>query len=103
MQEYSDEHPDLLAEIDKRMARLDVVLEKLDHRLADALANAHAAQDAAARKTEMANAKALLADYIKYVKSEPMIDHMDSNPFGVKTNLRKVLTDSLTHVAHVIH
>jgi len=56
-QEYSDEHPDLLTEIDKRMTRLDVVLEKLDHRLADCLANAHAAPDPAARKTEMANAK----------------------------------------------
>ena len=101
-QEYSDEHPDLLAEIDKRMARLDVVLEKLDHRLADSLAKAHAAQDAAVRKTEMANAKAILSDYIKYVKSEPMIAHMDANPFGVETNLKKVLTDSLTHVAQVI-
>ena len=102
-QEYSDEHPDLLAEIDQRMTRLDVVLEKLDHRLADTLANAHAAKDPAARKTEMAKAKAMLVDYLRYVKSEPMIAHMDSNPFGVKTNLQKVLTDSLTHLAKVIH
>jgi len=50
----------------------------------------------------MANAKAILSDYIKYVKSEPMIAHMDANPFGVDTNLKKVLTDSLTHVAQVI-
>src|SRR5215207_2465904 len=34
--------------------------------------------------------------------SEPMIAHIDSNPFGAKTNLRQTLTESLTKVARAI-
>jgi hypothetical protein len=54
------------------------------------------------RKTELNNSKTILADYIRYVKTEPLITEIDSNPFGVKTNLKKVLTDSLTHMAQAI-
>jgi hypothetical protein len=97
-QQYADEHPTLLAEIDKNVQRVDVVLEKLDVRLADALERAGASQDAAARKAEIKNAKGILADYVAFVKSEPLIDHIDKNPFGVDTKVRKVITDSLTHM-----
>jgi peptidoglycan hydrolase-like protein with peptidoglycan-binding domain len=100
--EYAHEHPDLLKEIDDNMEKLDGILDKLDHRLADSLAKAHAAKDDAARKAELKNSKTILTDYIKYVKSEPLIAHIDSNPFGVQTNLKKVLTDSLTHMAQAI-
>jgi len=31
-----------------------------------------------------------------------LIAHIDKNPFGVETNLKKVLTDSLTHMAQSI-
>ena len=99
---YAHEHPDLLKEIDGNMEKLDSIVDKLDHRLADSLAKAHAAPDDAARKAELKNAKIILADYIKYVKTEPLIAHIDSNPFGVNTNLKKVLTESLTHMAQAI-
>ena len=46
--EYAHEHPDLLKEIDDNMEKLDGILDKLDHRLADSLAKAHAAKDEAA-------------------------------------------------------
>jgi peptidoglycan hydrolase-like protein with peptidoglycan-binding domain len=100
--QYAHEHPDLLKEIDENLQKLDGILDKLDHRLADSLAKAHAAANDAARKAELAVSKGLLAEYIKYVKSEPLIAHIDSNPFGVATNLKKVLTDSLTHMAQSI-
>jgi hypothetical protein len=93
---YASGHPDLLKEIDQGMAKLDVILDKLDTRLEDSL------KKAATDKAELKNSKAILIQYITYVKSEPMIAHIDSNPFGVQTNLKKVLTDSLTHMAQAI-
>jgi hypothetical protein len=42
-------------------------------------------------------------DYIKFVKTEePLLAHIDSNPFGVETNLHKTLTEKLTHMAQAI-
>jgi hypothetical protein len=48
------------------------------------------------------NSKVILAEYIGYVKSEPLITHMDSNPFGVKINLRQTLVEAVTHAAQTI-
>ena len=101
-QEYSSEHPDVLAAIEKNVTKLDVILDKLDHRLAESFGKAHSAPNDAARKAELKNSKIILADYIKYVKSEPMIAQIDSNPFGVDTKLKQVMMDSLTHLAQVI-
>ncbi|MEO8427420.1 MAG: peptidoglycan-binding domain-containing protein [Verrucomicrobiota bacterium] len=100
--EYGPEDPELLKQIDDSMVKLSGILGKLDTRLADSLAKANAAGNDAARKAELKIAKTILIDYLKYVKSEPLIAHMDSNPFGVKTNLKQVLTDSLTHMAQAI-
>jgi len=99
---YGSEHPELLKAIEETLKKLGVILDKLDHRLADSLAAASATKDAAARAAELKNAKAILTEYIVYVKKETMIDHVDSNPFGVDTKLRKVLTDALTHMAKSI-
>jgi hypothetical protein len=96
---YGNEHPDVVKEIDVQTKKLGVILAKLDHRLADSLDSAFAAGDDATRSAELKHAKVILTEYISYVKSEPMIAHVDGNPFGVDTNLRKVLIDSLTHVA----
>src|SRR6187431_1012131 len=51
----------LLQEIEKGLARLDAVLDTLDHRLADSLAKAGGVKDEAAREAELATAKALCA------------------------------------------
>jgi hypothetical protein len=98
---YAHEHPDLVKEIDANLEKLDGITDKLDHRIADTLAKAHAAKDEAARKMELKNAKVILADYIKYVKSEPLIAHIDSNPW-VKVDLKKTLVDTMTHMAQSI-
>ena len=100
--EYAHEHPDLVGEIGKKLQKLDGILDNLDHKLADSLTKAGAAQNPAARKTELNNAKSILTNYIKYVKTEPLIAHIDSNPFGVDTKLKKILTDSLTNMAQSI-
>ncbi len=97
-QEYASEHPTVLAEIDQNVQRVDVILEKLDVRLAQTLERAGATKDAAKRKAEIASAKTIIADYIAFVKSEPLIEHIDKNPFGVNAQVRKTITDSLTHM-----
>ena len=99
---YADGHPQLLQEIVKGLVKLDEVLNNVDHRLADALANAGKAADDGARKTELKNAKSLLTAYINYVKGEPLIAHMDENPFGVQTGLKKLLVGGLTQAAMAI-
>jgi hypothetical protein len=100
--QYADQHPDLLREIDQNMTKLDGILDNLDQKLADSLAKAHGAANPDAKANELKNAKTILAGYIKYVKSEPLIAHIDANPFGVKTDLKKTLTESLTHMAQAI-
>ncbi|MEO7057760.1 MAG: hypothetical protein ABI281_05945 [Caldimonas sp.] len=99
---YSEAHPALLQEIEKGVGKLDGVLDNVDHRLADVLASAGKTDDDSARKTALANARALLTQYVNYVKSEPLIAHMDHNPFGVKTDLRTLLAAGLTDAAKAI-
>lgn len=70
--------------------------------LVHTLERAGVTKNAAKRKAELASAKTLIADYIAFVKSEPLIEHIDKNQFVVNAQVRKVITDSLTHVAKVI-
>lgn len=100
--EYASEAPELNAEIEKGVAQMNRIMERLDHRLAEQMDKAHKAKDENSRKAELAKAKALLTEHIKYVQSEPLITHIDTNPFGVETNLKKTLMASFTHMAKVI-
>ncbi len=78
------------------------ILAKLDTRLADTLDRANTAPDNGTRNDEIERAKAILAEYLSFVRDEPLIDHVDGNPFGVATHVRKVITDSLTHMGKSI-
>ncbi|HMC16658.1 MAG TPA: hypothetical protein VKI18_13565, partial [Albitalea sp.] len=98
----ADGHPALVQEIEQGLARLDQVLNTVDHRLADSLANAGKALDDSAQKAELKNAKAILTEYINYVKSEPLVAHMDQNPFNVKTDLKALLAGGLADAAKAI-
>ena len=100
--EYASHPPEVLADIEKGMEKMGQVTARFDHRLAEAMEKASTAKGDAARKAELAKAMAILTEHIKYVQAEPMIAHIDANPFGVQTNLKKVLTASLTHMAKVI-
>ncbi len=95
-------HPAFLQEIEKGLLKLDDVLNTVDHRLADSLASAGKAMDDAARAAELKSAKALLAEYIGYVKSAPLVAHTDRNPFGVKTDLKGLLAGGLSQAAKAI-
>jgi len=98
----ADSPPALLHEIENGLAKLDAVLDTVDHRLADSLANAGKAADESARTAELKTAKAILTEYINYVKSEPLVAHMDQNPFKVKTDLKTLLAGGLADAAKAI-
>jgi hypothetical protein len=98
----ADQGDKLVDEINGHLQKLDRILGKLDRRLADSLANAAATRDPAGRREALQESKAILAEYIRYVGSEPLIDHLDSNPFGVKTELKATLSSSLTKLARAI-
>ena len=100
--EFANERQDVVAQIQQGVTKFDRILSTLDQKLADSMAKAHAANDPAARAAELKNSKSILADYIKFVKSEPLIGHIDSNPFGVQTNLMKTLSESLKNMARAI-
>jgi peptidoglycan hydrolase-like protein with peptidoglycan-binding domain len=99
---YGTEHTALLKAIDDSMVKLGKVVDKLDTRLADALDAAYKAPSDQARVPELKKAEGIMKEYLKYVKAEPLIGHMDNNPFGVKTSLLKVITDALKHLAQLL-
>jgi len=96
---YGKSHPGVLKEIDRNMHKLDAIVSRLDHRLADSLQKASNAKLEAARTAELVIARGILNEYIKYVKSEPLIRHIDKNPFGVTCNLEHVLAAALTDMS----
>ncbi len=95
-------HPAFIKAVATGLEKLDQVLGTVDQRLAVSLAKAAKAANDGARKTELKNAKAILTEYIVYVKSEPLVAHMDGNPFGVQTDLKALLIGGLTQAAKAI-
>ena len=99
---YADGHPELVRAVEQGLVKLDDILDNVDHRLADSLAHASEALDDHARDAELKNAKAILTEYIGYIKGEPLIAHMDQNPWKVKIDLKALLVGGLTSAAKVI-
>ena len=102
MSHCADAPPPLVSAIDKGLLKLDAVLKTVDTRLADALATAGGAADAAAVAVELAKARAIVAEYGNYVKGEPLVAHIDRNPFGAQPGLQALLADGLAKAAKAI-
>lgn len=100
--QLADEGADVVKQITDQMKQLDRIVGRLDTRLSESLLKAGAAPDPGERRAELGITRAILADYIRYVASEPLIAHLDANPFGVKTDLKAMLTASLTKLARAI-
>lgn len=98
----ADGAPALLQQLDKGLAQLEQALKPLDGRLADALRAADEAANDKARAQALKNARALVAQHIAHVKDEPLVAHMDRNPFEVKTGLKALLADGLTQAAKAL-
>ena len=99
---YGKSHPDVIKEIEKNMHKIDAIVDRLDHKLAVSLKKASDAPTEGARMAELRVSRGILNEYIRYVKSEPLIAHIDKNPFGVQCNLQQVLATSLTKVSQTI-
>jgi hypothetical protein len=93
------EAADFTKEINGYVEKLESRISKLGTKLADSLAKANEAKDVAARKAELNNAKAIIAQTIKDVK--PLAVVIDENPF-VKTNFTGELTGGLTRAAQAV-
>ena len=89
-------------EVGSNLDKLNRILAKLDKRLTNTLTDAAESNDPANRTKLLQEAKVIVGEYIRYVRSEPLIDHLDNNPFGIKTNLKATLFASLTQVARAI-
>jgi hypothetical protein len=100
--DFADEAPEVVADIEKNLARIDQVTTRFDATLANLLQNAATAPDESARKSELTKARAVLAEHIKYAASEPLIAMIDQNPFGVSPEIRKTLVSNLTQLANVV-
>jgi hypothetical protein len=100
--EFKGEPPEVVSDIERNLQRLDQITNRFDSRLSDVFKQAQAAKDDAARKVELGKARALLAEHIKYVASEPLIALIDENPFGPSPNLKKTLVASLTQLASAV-
>ena len=98
----ADSPPPLVQAVDKGLLKLDGVMKTVDQRLAESLAAAGNAGDDAGRKSELEKAKAIVAEYIGYLKGEPLVALMDRNPFGTKTDLQSLLGAGLTKAAKAI-
>jgi len=99
---YGKSHPEVIRDIENNMHKIDAIVDRLDHTLAVSLKKASAAPTDAARTAELRVSRGILNEYIRYVKSEPLIAHIDRNPFGVKCNLRQLLAESLTRMSQTI-
>jgi len=95
----ADEPADFTKEINGYMKKLESRIASFGLKLAHSLAKANEAKDAAVRKNELTNAKAIIALTIKEAK--PLAAVVDENPF-VKTNFTGQLTTGLTQVAQAI-
>jgi hypothetical protein len=100
--QIAEEGDDLVDEIDGHLVKLDRIMGSLDKRLTNSLAKAAETANPADRKAMLQESKVILAEYIRYIKSESLIEHIDRNPFGVKTDLKATLSKSLMQVARAI-
>ena len=99
---FASEGADLVAEVEQAMKTLDRLFDTLNDDLAKLVTAANAAPDAGAREKYLKAARALLGRMVGYVTSDPLIAHIDGNPFGVKTNLKPTLTKSLKYVVQAL-
>ena len=100
--QIADEGDDVIDEINDHLQKLDRIMDRLDKRLTNSLTKASETQDPAGRTAALQESKTILAEYIRYVRSEPLIEHLDSNPFGAKMNLKATLAKSLAQMAAAI-
>ena len=81
---------------------VEPVLQTLDDSLSNALSKAAAATDPAERQKQTQQAQALIAKYQQFVAGNPIISHLDKNPF-VPLAIEKTLTATITALSASVH
>ncbi len=80
---------------------VEVMLNALDHSLAEKLDEVNQATDAAQRAQLVQQARQIMQRYEAYVASEPIIAKLDANPF-VPIAIEKTLTATLTALSKAV-
>jgi hypothetical protein len=91
---YADQ-PEVAAELQKNMGKLDQAVEGLDARLETTLDAATKVADPAQRHLLAEQSRALIAGYIKYVATDATLQALDENPFGVQLGLKDTFSKVL--------
>lgn len=99
--EYKGE-PDETEILDAYDTGVAPILAAFDEDLADKLDDATNAEDAAKRQQLIADARACIVKYQKYLDGEKMIADLDSNPF-VPLTIRATLSATLSALSAAIH
>ena len=102
LKHYAEKPPAVFTGIQEGIGQLDAVLDTIDQELADLMTHASETSEESTRVSKIGRAKALLAEHIRYIRSEPLITQIDQNPFGVQTNLRSLLVSALTDAAKAL-
>ena len=98
--DFAGEAPDVVADIEKNLGRIDQVCGRFDKTLAELLQSAAAAPDQATRNAALIKARSAAIAQIKYAASEPLIGLLDDNPFGVSPGIKQKLATVLTQVTN---
>lgn len=98
------EAPAVVSEVEDSVAALDGIADMLGNELPSLLERAAGAQDLAGRNAALRNARTLLTGYQRYASGPGagLLTHIDANPFGVKTELKKKLTGGLAEMVEAI-
>jgi hypothetical protein len=97
-QSYASESPELLAEIDKGLAQIDKAIEGFDHSIAAEMEKAHSAKDDATRRAHLQKCQDLHTKNIHFLASNPMLKHIENNPFGVQVPVVKTYAVSFQQI-----
>lgn len=91
---YCKTQPDLNTDAAGKVRKLDAILTTLDESLSDTLDQALNAPDDRQRLALHEQSRKVLARYIQFVSSDPLLEGVDQNPF-VPLKTREFLTSSL--------
>jgi hypothetical protein len=82
-------------------ARVEVMMNALDHSLAEKLDEVNQAADAGQRAQLVQEARKIMQRYESYLASEPLIAKLDANPF-VPVAIEKTLTATLAALSKAV-
>ena len=92
--DFGDQSPEVVADIEKNLSRIDQVCGKFDKSLADLLQSAAGASDQAARTAALTKVRAAVAAQVKWAATDPVVALLDDNPWAparIKQRLATVL------------